>query len=142
MEGDGVLGESDQYIAAGCPASRIAPHNGHATGKAQRLRDRFQLVMVRAVKAVHRDDEGDVVALEIVDRWKAVREPTLVRQHYRAERAVGQVVPHEPESPLTRGPEEVDKQIVTHGDPAEVHRHRGRRLLLHAVERVDELAPD
>src|SRR4029077_1596319 len=42
---------------------------------------------------------------------------------------------------LTRGPEQVHDEIIADGDPAEVHRDRGRRLLLHAVERVHELAP-
>ena len=55
-----------------------------------------------ALEAVDRHHERRAALLEVVDRREAVGQPAGVGQHHRAERAVRQLVPEEPEPVLAR----------------------------------------
>jgi hypothetical protein len=91
----------------------------------------------RAVELVDSDQERQVAMLEEIDRGEAVLQTSAVHQDDRADRAAHQVVPHEPESALTRRSEQIEHQILIEGDPAEVHRDRGGPLVRGGVDHVD-----
>src|SRR5215469_15483696 len=65
VPGNRVLGQGDQHVAARSAAARVAPDYRNPAGKAQGLGDRLERMVLRAVKAVHRDNERDVVPFEV-----------------------------------------------------------------------------
>ncbi len=77
--------------------------------------------------------------LEVVDRRKTVLQPTGVRQHDRTQRALGELVPEEPEPVLPRRTEQVQGESGPDGDAPEVHGDRGGGLLSDAFGVVDGL---
>jgi hypothetical protein len=83
------------------------------------------------------DDEGNAALLVVVHGREAVGEPPGVGEDHGAERAAGQLIPHEPESFLARRTEQVERQVVANRDPAEVQGDRGGGLALHALEAVN-----
>ena len=93
------------------------------------------------VECVDRDQERDVVLLEVVDRREAVLDAAGVQQHDRAERAVDQVVPEEREPVLPGRAEQVEQQRVVQGDPAEVQGH-GRGGLRRTPPEVSSIPID
>ncbi|GAA3074028.1 hypothetical protein GCM10020000_68750 [Streptomyces olivoverticillatus] len=102
----------------------------------ERVAHGFLGVPLGAVEAVDGQGEGDAAPLEVVDGGEAVREPPGVGQHDRAERALGQLVPQEPEALLAGGAEQVEDQVFAQGDPAEVHGDGGGVLAFHPVDVV------
>ena len=72
---------------------------------------------------------GRPLLLEVVDRREAVGEAAGVDEDDGADGAADQVVPHEPEPVLAGRAEQVQDQVLVEGDAAEVHGHRGGRLV-------------
>jgi hypothetical protein len=117
--------------------ARVAADDRYLRVEVESLPDLGLVVRARAGEAVQRDDEGHLAPLEVVDGREAVGQPPDVGQDDDPERAVREVVPHEPESLLPGHAEEVDHQAGLDGDPAEVHGHRRRPLGLDAGGHVD-----
>jgi hypothetical protein len=68
-------------------------------------------VLEQAVEAVQPDDVGQPAVLEEVDGRERVGQPSGVDEHHGADRALDQVVPHEPEAVLTGGAEQIEDQL-------------------------------
>src|SRR5262245_40850626 len=94
------------------------------------MADLADVVELNPVEAVDADHEWEVAALEEIERAEAVVQPAGVGQHDRADRADGQLVPHEPEPVLARRAEQIQDQVRVDRDPAEVQRHGRGGLLL------------
>jgi hypothetical protein len=90
-----------------------------------------------AVEPVHRHHERQPGTLEVVDRRKAVVQPAGVHHDQCPQRTDGQVRPHEPEPVLARRAEQVELDLVVHGDPAEVQGGRGGGLRRYVPGPVD-----
>jgi hypothetical protein len=131
-----VLDERDQDLLDRGTLPGVAEQRGNGRLQVQRDADVIGVVVRRAVEDVDGHDERQLTPFEVVHGRKAVDEPAGVGQDHGSERPVGQVVPHEPEPVLPRGPEEVEGQPGAHRDPAEVHRHGRRGLVAHAAEVV------
>src|SRR5690606_32281529 len=74
--------------------------------------------------------------LEEVDRREALLQAPGVGEDDRAERALAELVPHEPEAFLAGRAEQVQHVVRVEGDAAEVHGHGRLDLVLDAVEVV------
>jgi hypothetical protein len=85
---------------------------------------------------VDRDDERHAALLEPADHVEAGVQAPGVDQHDRAEGALEQAVPQEPEALLPGRAEQVEHQLLVDADPAEVHGHGGRVLLLDPADVV------
>src|ERR1022692_1363662 len=96
----------------------------------------LRIVVRRVVKAIDGDNERQLAFLEVVDRREAVSEPASVGQDHGAERTVGELIPHEPETLLAGSAEEVQHEPAGEGDPAEVHGDSGRGLAVNAAQIV------
>src|SRR5699024_10053089 len=96
------------------------------------------------VEAVHGHHEVDTAALEKIDRSERTVQASGIGQHNRTQRTACQLVPHEPEPFLARRAEDIEDQLATECDPAEVQRHgrTGLRLdtgeVVHAGTRLAE----
>ena len=88
-------------------------------------------------ETVDGDHEGDAELLEVVDCEEGVGQPFGVHQHHRADGAAHQVVPHELETLLAGGAEQVEHQVRAQGDTPEIHGHRGGRLVGEVTGVVD-----
>ena len=132
-----VFADRDQRVGRRPAIPGIDVDHRDVRGQRQRLAHLGHRIPWRAVEFVDRDEERQVAVLEEVDRGEAVLQTPAVHQDDRADRAADQVVPHEPESALARGTEQVEHQILVQGDPAEVHRHRGGPLVRGGLEHVD-----
>jgi hypothetical protein len=131
-----VLHQRDQDLLDRAALPGVAQQGGNRRVEVQRDPDVVEVVMRSAVEDVDGHDERQLAPLEVVDRGEAVAQAAGVGQDHRTERAVGQVVPHEPEAVLAGGAEQVQDQPGAHRDPAEVHGHRRGRLPGHATEVV------
>ncbi len=132
-----MIDQGDQDVAADRPPAQVAHQDRDVRVEVERVTDLGNGAFLPAVEAVDADHEGDAAVLEEVDGRETALQSPGVRQNDRAERAVDQVVPHEPEAFLARCAEEVHHQVGADGDPAEVHRDGCRVLGRHPSDVVD-----
>jgi hypothetical protein len=132
-----VLDDADEDLLDGLPVPGVAHHQGHVLVEVEGLADGAGRVARRSLEAVDADHERDGAPLEVVDGGEAVLQAPGVGQHDGAQRALGQLVPHEPEPLLAGRAEEVQHQVLAQGDPPEVHGDRGGVLALHPADVVD-----
>src|ERR1022692_4437249 len=137
LHGHGVLDQGDERRLGGLPASRVALDNRHVRADRQCLLDVLDAMGELAVEAIDRDDEGQASRLEVVDGRKRVGQPPGVHQDDSADRALDEVIPHEPETMLTRRADQVEDQASVQGHPAEVHGDRGCGLVWHVRQVID-----
>src|SRR5579859_5100269 len=103
----------------------------------QRPAQVLELVREYPVEKVDRDHERQADLLEVVDRGVAVVDAPRVDDDEGTERAVREVVPHEPEAVLAGRAEQVQLQLLVDRDAAEVQRDGGRRLRRYLSGAVD-----
>ena len=123
-----MLDELEQSRLGAAPVPGVGEEHGDVGRHGQGLPHVFQLVLLVAVEEVDGHHEGHTVALHVVDRREAVGQPVGVDQHDGPDRSPDEVVPHELEAVLPRGAEQVEDQVLSEGDPPEVHGDGGRRL--------------
>ncbi len=92
-----------------------------------------------AVEEVQRHNVRQLTVFEEVYGGKAVCKPSGVDEDNSANSSVNEFVPHEPESVLPRRAKQIKDQFPVERDPAEVHRHRGGRLVRCRRQVVDAL---
>lgn len=124
-----MLGQRDQHQRSGTGIARVAADDRDIRFEVQGGPHFLRIVVVRPVELVDRHDERGAAPLEEVERREAVLQPPGVGQDHRAERAVGQLVPHEPEAVLAGRAEQVQDMPLIERDASEVEGD-GRRLLL------------
>ena len=127
----------DERVHARAGLAGVHADQRAAVGQGEGVAHRRVTEDVGAREGVGRDHERQPPVLEVVDRREAVVDPAQVDQDHRADRAPGQLVPHEPEPRLAGGAEQVQDQLLVDGDAAEVHGHRGRGLVRHGGGVVD-----
>jgi hypothetical protein len=132
-----VLHQRDQDLLDRTALAGVAEQGRDIRVEVQRNADVLGVVAGSAVKGVDGHDEGQLAPLEVIDGREAVAQAAGIGQDHGTERAIGQVVPHEPETILARGAEQVQHQAGAHRDPAEVHGNRRRSLAGHPGEIVD-----
>src|SRR5690606_16974888 len=116
----------------------VAQHDRHVRVQFEGGPHLLRVVAERAVELVHGDEEPDAPVLEEVDGLEALLQAAGVGEHHGAQRAGGQLVPQEPEAPLSRRAEQVQHDpVLVDRDPAEVERDGGGGLALHPSEVVD-----
>lgn len=135
--GHRVLDDLDEDLLHRLAFAGVAQQQRNVVVEVEGLADGVHGMAGGAVEAVDGDEEGDGAPLEVVHGGEAVLEAAGVGQHDRAERALGQLVPHEPEPLLPGRAEQVQHQVLAQRDTAEVHGHRGGVLALHAADVVD-----
>jgi hypothetical protein len=126
-----VPDQGDQHLLHRVAPPRIAEQHGDARVQVERDLDVVWLVARGIVEAVDRHHERCAALLEVIDGREAVRQSPRVGQHHRADRAVRELVPHEPEALLAGRAEQVEDQVGAERDPPEVHRDRGGGLPVH-----------
>jgi hypothetical protein len=117
-----VLYQGYQHLLGRFPATSVACDDRQARIEIKGYADVLWIVPAGPVETIHRDDERYLPALEIVDGGKTIGEAAGIGEDHRAERANGQLVPHEPEPLLAGRPEQVEHEIASKAYPAEVHR--------------------
>ena len=134
----GVLDERRQCILDGRAFPGVALDHRHVRADRQRLLHFGDVVRELAIEPVHRYDERQPCGFEIVHRRERVGQPTSIHQHHRPDRAMDEVVPHEPEPSLSGRAEQVQDQACVERRTAEVHRH-GRHGLVRGERQVVEI---
>jgi hypothetical protein len=129
-----MLHQRDEDLLDRAALPGVTEHGRDLRVEVQRDTDVFGVIAGGAVKGVDGHDERQLASLEVIDGREAVAQAAGIGQHDGSERAVGQVVPHEPEPVLTRGAEQVQHESGAHRDPAEVHRNGRRGLVGHPGE--------
>lgn len=134
--GEQMAYESEQGLHSRTGDTGVAAHDRDVGVEVDRGAHLLGVVAVRAVELVDRDDETEAALLEEVDGRETVLQSPGVGEDHRAERALGEFVPHEPEPLLSGRSEQIEDVLRVQGDAAEVHRHGGLDLVLDAFETV------
>jgi hypothetical protein len=132
-----VLDDADQHLLDRCAVTGVAQDQRHVSVEVEGPADVLGRVPRGSLEAVDADEEGYGAPLEVVDGGETVLQAAGVGEHDGTERALGQLVPHEPEPLLSGRPEEVQHQVLAQCDAAEVHGHGGGVLALDTARVVD-----
>src|SRR6202158_1029429 len=106
-----VFADLDQGSGGGVAVAGVDGNHRDVLRQRQRLAHLVRRMPWGAIELVDGDQEGQVAGLEEIHRGEAVLKPPAVDEDDRPDGAADQVVPHEPESPLTRCAEEVERQL-------------------------------
>src|SRR5699024_1349297 len=98
------------HVLGGLPITRVGQHDGYRRVDAESVAHLFDLVTVCTFETVHRDHERHAAPLEEVHGGEAGLQSARVGDHDRAESALGQLLPHEPETFLPRGAAQVQNE--------------------------------
>jgi hypothetical protein len=131
-----VLGQGDQHQGGGTGVAGVAGDDRDVRRQVQRVPHLLGVVVERVVEHVDRHDERGLAPLEEVERVEAVLQAACVRHDHRPERAVRELVPHEPEPVLAGRAEQVQDVRRIERHPAEVERHGRGRLRPHTRQVV------
>src|SRR2546425_1135464 len=101
----------DDLLFVGEVTVERAVPNSEVGVDVERLTHLRNVVELDAVEAVNADNKRNVAAFEEIESGETVVQSPGVGQHDRADRTAGQLVPHEPESVLARGAEQVQDQF-------------------------------
>src|SRR5205814_5208980 len=103
--------EDDEYCVSYREAlTGVEREHRHGLAYGQSPTNLVDLMGQAPVERVDPDGEGQVGPFEVVDRRVAVAQARAVPHDERPERALGQVVPHEPEPGLAGRAEQVQLQ--------------------------------
>jgi hypothetical protein len=136
-----VPDQGDQHLLHRVTLPCVAEHHRHARVQVEGDLDVAGLVARGTVEAVDRHHERRAALLEVIDGREGVRQPPRVGEHHRADRAVRELVPHEPEALLAGRAEQVQDQVGAERDPPEVHRDRGGGLAVNCAGVIHADAP-